>query len=139
MWTIGRFARLMGMEAKTLRYYDRVGLVNPAGRTRAGYRLYDQRAVPRLLFLRRAKACGVPLCDIGRILGAWYGDVPPCRHTLELVTRILSDAEARISQLETLRRDLLRLRRQAGRRAETQRQPSDCRCNEIARAFRKRQ
>lgn len=56
MLTIGRLADAVGLEAKTLRFYDRVGLLPPAARTPAGYRLYDDSAAPRLQFIRRAKA-----------------------------------------------------------------------------------
>ncbi len=68
MLTIGRLGNLSGLETKTLRYYDRVGLVRPAGRTGAGYRMYDETTVDRLHFILRAKALGMSLADIRRIL-----------------------------------------------------------------------
>ncbi len=55
MLTIGRLGTLAGLEPKTLRYYDRVGLVRPSSRTPAGYRLYDAEAADRLHFIARAK------------------------------------------------------------------------------------
>jgi len=66
--TIGRLGTRAGIQPKTLRYYDRVGLVRPANRTPAGYRVYDEEVLERLHFIRRAKALGMSLADIRRIL-----------------------------------------------------------------------
>ncbi len=66
MLTMGRLGTLAGLEPKTLRYYDRVGLVRPTGRTAAGYRLYGEDTINRLHFIRRSKALGMSLADIRR-------------------------------------------------------------------------
>src|SRR4030065_370921 len=89
MLTIGRLAERVGLQAKTLRYYDRVGLLPPATRTAAGYRrsagcpaharppppparrppagsrLYVDGAARRLRFIRRPTALGIPLPENG--------------------------------------------------------------------------
>ncbi len=80
MLTIGRLADAAGLEAKTLRYYDRVGLLPPMTRTPAGYRLYGEDAVQRLEFIRRAKALGIALADIQRILAVRDEGAAPCAH-----------------------------------------------------------
>ena len=46
--TVGEVARLAGLTVRTLHHYDEIGLVVPAGRTAAGYRLYGEREVKRL-------------------------------------------------------------------------------------------
>ena len=138
MLTIGRLAEAVGLEAKTLRYYDRVGLLPPATRTPAGYRLYDDGAVGRLRFIRRAKALGISLADVRRILAVRDEGVAPCSHILELVSRNLSEVESQIAQLEDLRADLRRLQRQLRRRIPVGVQAAaDCPCFEIITAFRK--
>ncbi len=111
MLTIGRLGALADMEPKTLRYYDRVGLVRPRGRTAAGYRIYGEEAVDRLRFIRRAKALGISLADIRRILAVRDEGAAPCQHVLRLVEGNLSRLQAQIAQLERLRTDLRRLRR----------------------------
>lgn len=83
MLTISRLGKLAGIEAKTLRYYDRVGLVRPSARTAAGYRLYEEHAADRLQFIRRAKALGMSLVDIGRILAVRDEGAAPCQHVLD--------------------------------------------------------
>jgi DNA-binding transcriptional MerR regulator len=102
MLTIGRLGTLSGVEPKTLRYYDRVGLVRPAGRTWAGYRMYGEDAVDRLRFIRRAKALGMSLADIRRILAVRDEGAAPCQHVLALVSDNLKKVEGQIAQLTRL-------------------------------------
>ncbi len=139
MLTIGRLGALAGMEAKTLRFYDRVGLVRPATRTPAGYRLYDEGAVARLKFIRRAKALRISLADIRRILAVRDEGAAPCAHVLKLATRNLSDVESQIAELQTLRADLRRLLRQLRTSILPNAQAvEDCPCLEIITTFQKR-
>lgn len=62
--TIGRLAQATGVPAKTIRYYEQVGVLPVPGRSEAGYRQYTQRDVHRLLFIRRARALGLSLKDL---------------------------------------------------------------------------
>ena len=57
--TIGKFAQATGVPAKTIRYYEQVGVLPAPARTAAGYRQYTRHAVHRLLFIRRARALGL--------------------------------------------------------------------------------
>jgi|SRR5215469_20976 len=139
MLTIGRLGSRADMEPKTLRYYDRVGLVRPAARTAAGYRLYSEDAVQRLRFIRRAKALAMSLVDIRRILAVRDEGAAPCRHVVTLVGRNLAKVEAQIAQLERLRRDLRRLQRLL--RDEIPPKPRsavDCPCFALIKDFQKR-
>src|SRR5712692_495474 len=111
MLTIGRLGMLAEIAPKTLRYYDRVGLVRPTTRTPAGYRVYGEDAVERLRFIRRAKALRMSLADIRRILAVRDEGAAPCQHVLALVGQNLATVEAQIAQLEQLRTDLRRLQR----------------------------
>lgn len=138
MLTIGGLARLTGVETKTLRYYDRVGLVPPGARTASRYRLYNEDAVDRLQFIRGAKALGMSLADIGRILAVRDDGAAPCQHVLDLATRQAAKLEAQIRHLKSLRRDLLRLRRDLRRRISPKATAvDDCPCFAIIRAFEK--
>lgn len=111
MLTIGRLGTLADIQPKTLRYYDRVGLIRPATRTPAGYRVYAEDAVQRLRFIRRAKALGMTLADIRRILAVRDEGAAPCQHVLALVGDNLAKVEGQIAHLERLRADLRRLQR----------------------------
>ena len=71
--TIGQLAEKTGVSRATLRYYEEQGLIAPAGRTSAGYRLYDAGAGQRLVFIQRAQRLGFSLADIRAMLAAETG------------------------------------------------------------------
>jgi DNA-binding transcriptional MerR regulator len=136
--TIGRLGSLAGLEPKTLRYYDRVGLVRPAGRTAAGYRLYDEDTVNRLHFIRRAKALGMALADIRRILAVRDEGAAPCQHVIALVTDNLTKVEGQIAHLERLRGDLRRFRRLLKQEVSSETQlAEECPCFALIQNFQK--
>ena len=61
-YTIGEVAARTGFPATALRYDEAIGLVSPAGRTAAGYRLYDDATIARLAFIARAQQLGCTCC-----------------------------------------------------------------------------
>ncbi len=67
-WTIGELARLSGLPVRTIRFYSDGGLVPPAGRTDAGYRLYDQTALARLELVRTLRELDIDLPTTRRVL-----------------------------------------------------------------------
>jgi len=66
--TIGALARLTGLPVRTLRFYSDSGLVAPAGRSEAGYRLYDAGAAGRVELVRTLRELAVDLPTIRRVL-----------------------------------------------------------------------
>ncbi|MGH2381974.1 MAG: MerR family transcriptional regulator [Candidatus Limnocylindria bacterium] len=72
--TISQLARLSGVPATTLRYYEKAGILPAPARTDSGYRRYDEDAVARLAFVQRAKSLGVELDDIAELVRLWDGD-----------------------------------------------------------------
>jgi DNA-binding transcriptional MerR regulator len=111
--TIGQVADRTGFPTSTLRYYDRVGLVSPAGRTPAGYRVYDAPAISRLRFIARAKQLGCTLEEIQDLVSIW--DAEQCRPVQRRFHRLVSDkigeTHERIAELENF---VLQLRTAAG-------------------------
>lgn len=78
MLRIGQLANRTGFTPKTLRYYEELGLVQPDGRSESGYRLYSDAAIDRLRFVNRARAVGLRLEDIRRILEISDEGRTPC-------------------------------------------------------------
>ena len=138
VFTIGRLGVRAGMEPKTLRYYDRVGLLRPSRRTPAGYRVYDEGAIARLEFIRRAKALGMSLADIRRILAVRDEGAAPCAHVRTLVDRNLAAVESQLVRLAALRQDLRRLEKELRQRLPRKvESAADCPCFEIIASFRR--
>ncbi len=107
---IGQLARVSGVTAKTLRYYDEIGLLRPATRTAAGYRLYGDEAAQRLRFMRRARGLGLSLADIGAVLEISDAGRVPCEHVIAVIDRELERIASQFKRLKELRGDLLALR-----------------------------
>lgn len=68
LYSIGELARLTGAAVKTIRFYSDCGLIPPADRSPAGYRLYDDGAVARLDFVRTLRDLGVDLASIRKVM-----------------------------------------------------------------------
>jgi MerR family copper efflux transcriptional regulator len=107
-YTIGEIAARSGFTASSLRYYEGIGLVEPASRTEAGYRLYDDHTITRLAFIARAKQLGCSLEEIIDLAGIWDGERcgPVQRRFHELVTAKIRDAERQMHDLTALLVDL---------------------------------
>jgi DNA-binding transcriptional MerR regulator len=109
--TISAVAGAHGLSADTLRYYERLGLLPPAERTAAGYRLYGEDALERLNFICASKRMGLRLADIKELLDVRDRGQCPCGHTRDLVDRRLAEVESEIQQLSEVRGQLLDLKR----------------------------
>src|SRR3546814_12135757 len=68
---IGSVARQSGVPAKTIRYYESVGLIEAAERTAAGYRVYGRDDVETLRFVQRARSLGFSVEEAGNLLTLW--------------------------------------------------------------------
>lgn len=107
---IGELAARFGLNPKTIRYYEEIGLLPRADRSESGYRLYDERDVEQLGFIRRAKTLGLSLGEIRDILSVQQTGEPPCGQVLDLIDMKISAIEQRMAELETFRVELATLR-----------------------------
>ena len=82
------FAKRAGVTVRALHHYDRLGLLNPSGRTRAGYRVYSDRDFARLEQIVALKFIGFPLSQIRELLRRKDTDL---RVELRQQRRILAD------------------------------------------------
>ncbi|MPM69918.1 HTH-type transcriptional activator mta [bioreactor metagenome] len=67
-YTVTKLARLSGVSARTLRYYDAVGLLRPGRVTESGYRIYGKEQVDKLQQVLFYRELGMPLSDIAKLL-----------------------------------------------------------------------
>jgi MerR family Zn(II)-responsive transcriptional regulator of zntA len=78
MFTIGKLASRTHVSNDTLRYYEHEGLIEPAGKSPAGYRLYDDQSVRRIRFIKHAQQCGFTLAQIQELLVLRSRDAACC-------------------------------------------------------------
>lgn len=100
---IGEAATKAGMTTKTLRYYEERGLLPGPGRTANGYREYGEDTVSRLGFIRRGRAAGLSLAQLGEILAVRDRGRAPCTHIRDLLAAQLGDLDRQISELKAVR------------------------------------
>jgi len=102
---IGHAAGASGLPAKTIRYYEEVGLVTP-DRRENGYRDYDDAEVHKLRFLARARSLGFTLEDCRALLALWVDTGRASAHVKALAREHLSAVERKIDELRTLQSTL---------------------------------
>ncbi|KGH45347.1 MULTISPECIES: heavy metal-responsive transcriptional regulator [Modestobacter] len=110
---IGEVAAATGTTAKTLRFYERAGLLPPPRRTSAGYRQYSPDIVARMDFIRRSQAAGFSLAQIRTILDIRDSGDAPCRHVQGLLDERLEALDRQLTELAALRGTVAHLRAQA--------------------------
>jgi DNA-binding transcriptional MerR regulator len=112
---IGEAADAVGINPKTIRYYEDIGLLPDPERTPSGYRDYTTVDVDRLVFVKTAQRLGFALAEVGEILAFRERGQRPCTYVLGLLERQVGDLDRRISELQDLRAELVALKGQADR------------------------
>ncbi|MBA2387511.1 MAG: heavy metal-responsive transcriptional regulator [Acidimicrobiia bacterium] len=123
---IGDLATACGVPSRTIRYYERRGLLAEPIRAANGYRTYDHTAIERLEFIRKAQSAGLTLAEVARIIDIYDQGATPCTHVIDLLDAKLAAVRQRIEQLTGLERELRGLV-QRGRLLK----PADCTDGEI--------
>lgn len=117
--TIGELASSAGVAGSTIRYYERLGLLRPTGRTPGNYRYYASEARDRLSFIRASQAAGFELTDIKSMLAFQDGRVVPCAEVRDLVDARLASVRGQLRKLRSVERVLLGFHRACERRSRT--------------------
>ncbi len=103
---IGEVAKALGVRVDTLRYYEKLGLLNAVGRNAAGNRCYDDEDLARLRFIRRARALNFSLAEIGTLLEVRAQRGRARREAQALAQRKLGDIDTQLEKLLELREEL---------------------------------
>lgn len=112
---IGEVADAAGVNPKTIRYYEDIGLLPEPRRTAAGYRDYTSPEVDRVLFVKTAQRLGFSLAEVGEILAFREQGQRPCTYVRRALDRQVGELDRRITELHDLRAELLALQAQADR------------------------
>ena len=112
MYRIGELAKMCGVKADTLRFYEKHGLLAPSVRTESGYRIYTDIDADRLRFIIRAKEVGFTLNEISELLSIELNKSQwACADVKGLVDDKLLQIEQKIAQLNVFRTTLQSLSR----------------------------
>lgn len=106
---IGEAARSSGVTPKMIRHYESLDLIRPAARTAAGYRVYDEREVHTLRFIRRARDLGFSMKEIAALLALWQDRRRASSAVRQVARRHLAALERKIAELQAMQRTLERL------------------------------
>ena len=120
---IGELARRTGLRTSAVRYYERRGVLPRPRRLPSGHRVYGQETLAYLQLMRRAKALGISLKDIRRLIQVVAGGQKPCEQVHALVGARLRQVELTIRELEALRIQL--------KSAWNSTRPGRCRATEL--------
>jgi MerR family copper efflux transcriptional regulator len=127
--TVSQLARATGMPAKTIRYYEQVGVLPVPKRSGAGYRQYSRHDVHRLLFIRRARALGLSLANLKELTAELdSGECLTLRPRLHaLVAEQLRTVQRQIAEFQVLERQLAQVLHRLQTAAPVQ-HTDGCRC-----------
>lgn len=108
---IKEFSRQTGLTAKTIRYYEEIGLLPPPRRLENGYRDYDTSDVERARLVAGARRLDFSLDDIQEILDLRDRQIAPCQVVLDLLEEKTSEISRRIVELQYMEKELYNLHR----------------------------
>jgi Cu(I)-responsive transcriptional regulator len=105
---IGDVARRSGLPAKTIRYYEDIGLIRPL-RSENGYRAFRESDLHKLTFLARARALGFTIEDCRTLLALYEDEGRESASVKQVAEQHLAQIDDKIAQLQTMRATLAHL------------------------------
>lgn len=102
LMNIGEAALAAGVSAKMIRHYEHIGLLPEAERNDAGYRLYGEREVSVLRFIRQSRGLGFSVPQIAELIGLWSDARRSSREVKAVAQRHLADLEEKRREIEQM-------------------------------------
>ena len=110
MYLIGQLAKHCGVSSDTLRFYEKNGLLVPAGRSDSGYRLYSEDDLSRIRFILRAKAIGLSLDEIRELLDIRLeASQHSCAEVKAITQAKLDEVDRKMAELARIRNALKKI------------------------------
>lgn len=106
---IGQVGQQSGVPAKTIRYYESVGLIEAAQRSESGYRVYGEHDVETLRFIQRARSLGFSVNEVSDLLALWRDKHRTSAQVKKLAGDHVEQINRKIEELSTMRDTLTHL------------------------------
>lgn len=104
--TIGEVAKMTGISAKMIRYYETLGLVKPTDRTYANYRVYQTRDIHLLRFIKSGRDLGFSMKQIAMLASLWQDSQRSSAEVKKLALEHINEMDERIKSLQQMRQAL---------------------------------
>lgn len=109
MLTVSKLAQLAAVSSDAVRFYAKEGLIAAAAKTAAGYRLYDERAVRRIRFIKQAQKCGFRLTEIRELLTLRNNHQACCQDIRSVAVEKKLQLEHKVKMLQSMSQALTHL------------------------------
>lgn len=101
-WSIGELARKTGVHIETIRYFEKVGLLETPGRTEGGHRVFGDRHLRSLKFIKRARELGFSPQEVRALLDMGGPEDACCDEVRDIAVYHLEDVRREIKDLKRL-------------------------------------
>jgi DNA-binding transcriptional MerR regulator len=104
--TIGALAKAAGVTTPTIRYYEEIGLLPPAGRSASGQRMYEETDLLRLTFIRRCRDFGFSIDQVRLLAGLSISADRDCVEVRDVANTHLGEVRKKLVELQALEQNL---------------------------------
>ena len=99
---IGRASKASGVSVKMIRHYEEIGLLKDVARTFANYRIYSERDIHTLRFIKRARTLGFSIEDIRELLSLWQNRGRSSASVKKIAGAHMTSLETKISEMQSM-------------------------------------
>ncbi|HIG43696.1 MAG TPA: MerR family transcriptional regulator [Gammaproteobacteria bacterium] len=105
-FTRGELAKTTKVNSETIRYYEKIGLIQSPARTAGGHRIYAERHLNRVSFIRRSRELGFSLKEIRNLIELVDSERYTCEEVRDRTVIHLSDIEQKLADLQNMQINL---------------------------------